>query len=458
MMVLPLGILWFGAVLMSVLDGTRPRLALLSVGIMASALISTVALGIDVWLNGDRIMVVGGWEVGVGISLRIDTLGIIFAVLSQSVLLAALIFETASVIKARIFPAMVLFMGVGLTGVFFTGDAFNFYVFFEISMISAYVLSSYGETPRQFRAAFTFTVVNLLGSILFLIAIAALYHITGRLDMEGIKAQIPLVAESPAILIGTIIFVAFGIKLGLFPFHFWLPAVYTGVRPSVAAILSGALANIGSYGLLRFGADLLPRELADGSTVLIVLGSVSIIYGGVQSISRHSANEVLAYSSIGQVGYIMIALAIGGNVGLAAAILYAVINALNKTMLFLSVSMRGWIAGAAFAIGAFSVAGVPPVAGFLSKLVMFQVGSEAESWYLLALVFLGGALSFLYMFQLYRRQFWIPDEGEKESDSLPQIIVGVMALGLLFIGIYPQPMLELSQRAASTLLGTAGAP
>lgn len=458
MMVLPLGILWFGAVLMSVLDGTRPRLALLSIGIMASALISTVALGIDVWLNGDRIMVVGGWEVGVGISLRIDTLGIIFAVLSQSVLLAALIFETASVIKARIFPAMVLFMGVGLTGVFFTGDAFNFYVFFEISMISAYVLSSYGETPRQFRAAFTFTVVNLLGSILFLIAIAALYHITGRLDMEGIKAQIPLVAESPAILIGTIIFVAFGIKLGLFPFHFWLPAVYTGVRPSVAAILSGALANIGSYGLLRFGADLLPRELADGSTVLIVLGSVSIIYGGVQSISRHSANEVLAYSSIGQVGYIMIALAIGGNVGLAAAILYAVINALNKTMLFLSVSMRGWIAGAAFAIGAFSVAGVPPVAGFLSKLVMFQVGSEAESWYLLALVFLGGALSFLYMFQLYRRQFWIPDEGEKESDSLPQIIVGVMALGLLFIGIYPQPMLELTQRAASTLLGTAGAP
>lgn len=458
MMVLPLGILWFGAVLMSVLDGTRPRLALLSVGIMASALISTVALGIDVWLNGDRIMVVGGWEVGVGISLRIDTLGIIFAVLSQSVLLAALIFETASVIKARIFPAMVLFMGVGLTGVFFTGDAFNFYVFFEISMISAYVLSSYGETPRQFRAAFTFTVVNLLGSILFLIAIAALYHITGRLDMEGIKAQIPLVAESPAILIGTIIFVAFGIKLGLFPFHFWLPAVYTGVRPSVAAILSGALANIGSYGLLRFGADLLPRELADGSTVLIVLGSVSIIYGGVQSISRHSANEVLAYSSIGQVGYIMIALAIGGNVGLAAAILYAVINALNKTMLFLSVSMRGWLAGAAFAIGAFSVAGVPPIAGFLSKLVMFQVGSEAESWYLLALVFLGGALSFLYMFQLYRRQFWIPDEGEKESDSLPQIIVGVMALGLLFIGIYPQPMLELTQRAASTLLGTAGAP
>lgn len=458
MMVLPLGLLWFGAVLLSVLDGTRPRHALLSIAIMAAALVATLALGVDVWLNGTREMVAGGWEPGVGISMRIDTLGIIFAVLSQTVLLAALIFETASVIKARIYPAMVLFMGVGLTGVFFTGDAFNFYVFFEISMISAYVLSSYGETPRQFRAAFTFTVVNLLGSILFLIAIAALYHITGRLDMVGIKAQIPLVAESPATLIATIMFVAFGVKLGLFPFHFWLPAVYTGVRPSVAAILSGALANIGSYGLLRFGADLLPRELAEGSTVLIVLGSVSIIYGGVQSISRHSPNEVLAYSSIGQVGYIMIALAIGGPVGLAAAILYAVVNGLNKALLFLSVSMRGWLAGAAFAAGAFSVAGVPPVAGFLSKLVMFQVGAEDESWYILGLVFLGGALSFLYMFQLYRRQFWIPRDDESESATLPQIIVGIMALGVLFIGVYPQPMLEFSQRAAGSLLGQGGTP
>lgn len=458
MMVLPLGILWFGAVLLAALDGTRRKNAVLAVLIMASALVVTISLGIDIWRDGPREMVVGGWERGVGISLRIDTLGIIFAVLSQAVLFAALVFETAVAVKARIYPAMVLFMGVGLTGLFFTGDAFNFYVFFEIAMISSYVLASYGETPRQFRAAFIFTVVNLLGSILFLIAIAALYHTTGRLDMAGIKAQIPLVAESPAVLIATIIFVAFGVKLGLFPFHFWLPAVYTGVRPSVAAIFSGALANIGSYGLLRFGADLLPRELEQGAPVLIVLGSVSIVYGGVQAISRHSANEVLAYSAIGQVGYIMIALAIGGHVGLIAAILYAVINGLNKTLLFLSVNMKGWLVGAAYVIGAFSVAGVPPFAGFLGKLVMFQVGVEEESWIILGLVFLGGALSFLYMFQLYRRQFWIPNEREEPSETLPQVIVVGLALGLLFVGLYPQPLLDLSRHAVNGVLGPGAVP
>ncbi len=146
-------------------------------------------------------------------------------------------------------------------------------------MVSAYVMASYGESPRQLRAALIFIVVNLLGSVLFLIGIAAIYHNTGWLDMERIATQMPLLHENPAILTATIIFVAFSIKLGLFPFHFWLPAVYTGTRPAVAAILSGALANIGSYGLIRFGADIFPRELQESAVVLIILGGLSIVYG-----------------------------------------------------------------------------------------------------------------------------------------------------------------------------------
>lgn len=452
MMVLPLGILWFGAILLAMLDGTRTKNAVLSILILTLAIGSTVWLGVDVMRHGTREMVIAGWPEGVGISLRIDTLGITFATLSLFVLLAALIFETANRIRARIFPALVLFMGVGLTGLFFTGDAFNFYVFFEIAMLSAYVLASYGETPRQFRAAFLFIVVNLLGSMLFLIAVAALYHITGRLDMVGIEMQMPLVAESPATLIATIMFIAFSIKLGLFPFHFWLAPVYTGTRPAVAAILSGALANIGTYGLLRFGADILPRELEHGAPVLVGLGVASIIYGAVQSISRHSPSEVLAYSAIGQVGYIMIALAIGGEIGYFAVIVYAVINALNKGLLFLSISLRGWLVGAAFVVGAFSVTGVPPVAGFLGKIAIFWAAVEDDAWAIAGLVFLGSALSFLYMFQLYRRRFWIPREDELVAPILPQVIVSVLAVGLLAVGLWPEPLLDLARHAVSDLL------
>ena len=452
MIVLPLGILWFGAILLAVLDGTRLKNALLAIAILVASMAAMVWLAIDVVRHGTQQMVIGGWDQGVGISLRVDTLGIIFAVLSLFVLLAALIFETANHIRARIFPALVLFMGVGLTGLFFTGDAFNFYVFFEIAMLSAYVLASYGESPRQFRAAFLFIVVNLLGSMLFLISIAALYHITGRLDMVGIETQMPLVATSPSILIATIMFVAFSIKLGLFPFHFWLAPVYTGTRPSVAAILSGALANIGTYGLLRFGADILPRELDTGAPVLIVLGTASIIYGAVQAISRQSPSEVLAYSAIGQVGYIMIALGLGGEAGLFAVIIYAVINALNKGLLFLSISMRGWLVSVSFGIGAFSVAGVPPLAGFLGKVAMFQAAVSDRAWVIVGLIFLGSALSVLYMFQLYRGRYWAPSSETPESPVVPRVVVTVIAIALLVVGFWPQPVFELTEQAVTGLL------
>ncbi|MGC4191231.1 MAG: proton-conducting transporter membrane subunit [Thermomicrobiales bacterium] len=447
---MPIAILWFGSVILALLDGTMRRIGWLAVGILAAALAATILLAREVLDRGTQEMRLGNWDAGIGIALRVDAMGILFALLSLTVLLCALIFETLEGIGARIFPALTLFMALGLTGLFFTGDAFNFYVFFEISMIAAYVMTSYGETPRQFRAAFLFIVVNLLGSVLFLIAIAGTYHTTGWLDMERIRVQMPLVAENPAILTAALIFVAFSIKLGLFPFHFWLPAVYTGTRPAVAAILSGALANIGTYGILRFGADLFPRELNEGAPVLIVLGTASVIYGGIQAVARHTPNEVLAYSAIGQVGYILIAIAIGGKAGYAAAILYTVLNALNKTLLFLSVNLRGAVIGAAFAVGAFSVAGVPPAAGFLGKLGLFQLAvDDARPWFVV-LIFVGGALSFVYMFELYRRRFWLPGVGDQAPRS-QQVLVTAIAVAIVAVGLIPGPLFELTRHAASVL-------
>lgn len=452
MIALPLALLWIGAVGFALLDGTRRPVGWSVVGVLVAALISTIVLGADIYRHGPQAVTAGGWAPGIGITLRVDMLGIVFAVLSLAVLVASLAFEVSQGVRARVLPALVLFMATGLTGLFFTGDAFNFYVFFEVAMISAYIMTGYGESPRQFRAAFTFTVVNLLGSVFFLIGIAALYHNTGWLDMQRISEQMPVVADNPAILSATIIFVAFGIKLGLFPFHFWLPAVYTGTRGAVAAMLSGALANIGTYGILRFGADIFPRELEEGSRVLIALAAMSIIYGGLQALSRHSPDEVLAYSSIGQVGYILVAIAVGGEVGYAAAILYAVINSLNKTLLFLSVSIRGLLVGVAFAVGAFSVAGVPPVGGFIGKLALFRAGVNEESTWLLVLLFIGGALSFVYMFQLYRRRYWIPEDGES-SPIGAQVTVAIVAVAIIGVGVWPQPLIELSNRAASVLPG-----
>ena len=462
MIALALGISWFGAAALTLADGRRKDVGWAAVAVLVADFLATAALGLDVIRNGTLLTVAGDWPAGVGIVLRADPLGILFAGLSQLVLIAALSFEVLNGVRTRTFPALVLFMGAGLTGLFLTGDVFNFYVFFEIAMISAYILTGYGEERRQLRAAAIFAVVNLLGSVLFLIAIAALYHVTGRLDMIGVAERIPIVAQNPALLTATILFVAFSIKLGLFPFHYWLPAVYAGTRPAVAAILSGALANIGSYGLLRFGAGILPRELEEGAPALFLLGAASILYGALQAIGRRSPSEVLAYSSIGQVGYVLLALSFGAEAALAAVILFAVVNSLNKTLLFLAADLRGPIVAAAFAVGAFSVSGVPPAAGFFGKAALFQAAIDEASGTAVALLFVGSALSFVYMFQVFGRSFLAPEEaevGRRRGLVGRRLTVAAVALVVLGLGLWPEPLLDLSARAAQSLPPTLeGAP
>ncbi len=461
MIVLPLGIVWFAAVALALLDGRRRWVGWFAVVALAAGLGATCWLGTEVLRDGAVETVAGNWPSGVGITLRADALGLLFALVSLGVLLAALVYEVLGGVRTRTFPALVLFEATGLTGLFLTGDVFNFYVFFEIAMIAAYVLTGYGERSRQLRAAMIFAVVNLLGSVLFLIAIAALYHVTGSLDMRVVAARMAITEANPAVITAAVLFVAFSVKLGLFPFHFWLPAVYTGVRPAVSAILSGALANVGGYGLLRFGAGILPRELDLGAAALLVLGTASIVYGGLQAISRHDPDEVLAYSAIGQVGYVLIALGVGGPVGYAAAILYTVINALNKTLLFLSAGLRGWLVGAAFVVGAFSVAGVPPAAGFFGKAALFRTGLAAQGTaapvLLVSLVFIGGALSFVYMFQLYQRRFWATWDETTAVSPVPRRVLGAaLAVIVIGLGVWPEPLLALSERAAAVLPGRNG--
>ena len=457
LLALPVGIPWVLAVVLALLDGRKRWVGLLAAAGLGAGFLLLVLLAFAVFREGSAEMTAGGWPQGIGITLRADALGVAFALVSLGVVLVSLLVELSLGVRWRTFPALVLLVAAGLVGLFLTADIFNFYVFFEIAMTASFVLAGYREQDYQVRAAFIFAVVNLLGSVMFLVGIAALYSITGSLDMQTVAERTDLLEPRSVIAIAAVIFAAFFLKLGLFPFHFWLPAVYVGSHAPVAAILSGALANIGAYGLLRFGGGIIPRELEIGSAAVMAIGAASIIYGSLQAISRRNISEVLAYSAIGQAGYIILALGVGGPVGYAAAVLYAVVNSLNKAVLFLAAGLRGPLVGAAFAVGAFSVAGVPPAAGFLGKLAVFQAGaalaSPVASVALVALVFLGSALSFLYSFQVYQRRFLAPKEGgfDKPSPKPARFLVGTVAILVLLAGLWPEPLLLLSERAAAVL-------
>jgi multicomponent Na+:H+ antiporter subunit D len=448
----PLVILWPAAIVLAFLDGRRRGPGLAAVGVLVATFVVLAVLTTRVAGGGAEELVSGGWPIDVGIRLRLDALGAVFALLTTGVLAASLLHAVLGGTATRLLPTLTLFMALGLVGLFMTGDVFSFYVFFELAMIAAYAMTSVGGSRRQLGAAFIFAVVNLIGSFLFLIAVGALYRATGTLEMLAIAERAAPLEPTTAILISVTFFVAFGVKLGLFPFHFWLPTVYVSVNPAVAAMLSGGLANIGAYGLLRFGGAILPRELEIAATALIVIGTISIAYGAIQAISRRDTREVLAYSAIGHAGYVLVALGIGGPVGIAAAVVFSVANALNKALLFLAAELRGPLVGGAFLLGALSVAGVPPSAGFFGKAALFEAGIDAQSVATVALLFIGGALTFVYLFQVYQHDRWKerPDRSEASPLLHRSVAVGLAAV-VLAIGLWPEPLLSVSEQVGRDL-------
>ncbi|MFC5288512.1 complex I subunit 5 family protein [Actinokineospora guangxiensis] len=445
---------WLAGVLLIAFDGRKPVVAWLGVLALAAGAAAQVVLAVEVFSSGTSRVVTGGWPSGVGIDLRADALGVTFALLSSLVLLAAATHETIGRVRSRTFPGLVLLVATGLTGLFLTADIFSFYVFFELAMTASYALSAYGGRRRQLRGAVIFTAVNLLGSFIFLLSVAGAYRVTGALAMDQVAERMGEANPNAATMIAVGFFVAFCVKLGLFPFHFWLPTVYAGSRRAVAAILSGAVANIGAYGLLRFGTGMFAEQLRAAGVALIILGVASVLYGGVLAIARGDVAEMLAYSAIGQVGYVLVALGVGGPVGLAAAVLYSVINSMNKTLLFLTAGARGALVAAAFAVGALSVAGLPPAAGFVGKLELFRTGVSAGSVLLLVLMLFGSALSVIYMFQVYQRSFWRPDTVAVGRPSpLPQrLLTALLAVVVLAAGLWPEPLLAVSGHAVDVLL------
>lgn len=446
---IPIALAWVAAAIFSFLDGRRPVVAWSAVGTLGVITASAVAVTAIASSQGTQTTLIGGWPGGIGIGLRGDVLGGVFLSVSCISLTAAMAHEAMTDVRSRTFPAFMLFLAAGLSGLFFTADVFNFYVFFELSMTASFVLALYGQRRGEIRAAFIFVMVNILGSLFFLVAVVGLYRVTGTLDMSGIaRAGVP---PGVGLAIAAVLLAAFSVKLGLFPFHTWIPPVYRDTSPAVAAVLSGAVANIGSYGLLRFGTELLPRELERGALLLFVLGGMSILYGGIVALSRTSVREVLAYSSISQVGYILLALATGGALGLAAVVVYTVVNSLNKTALFLSSEGRSVSSGMAFAVGAISVAGVPPAAGFLGKAAVLRSGTAHNDIVLLVLVMAGTALSFLYMFRIYQRRCWI---GAMPEGVMGQggAAAGAVACLLLAIGLWPQALLGTARRAIDMIV------
>jgi multicomponent Na+:H+ antiporter subunit D len=450
----PLVACWSAGALLFGLDGRKRAVQLVAILALAATLVLDAATAVAVARHGPQSVVAGGWPASVGIALRTDLLGALFNLGASAVLLAVLSHESIAGVRARSFPALVCLLEAGLHGFFSTHDAFSLYVFFELSMVASFVLTSCHRSPPELRATFLYVVANLIGSVVFLIAVAALYHVTGTLTLDAIASRASGVPDGAMRLVGALFVAAFGLKVGLFPFHFWLPVVYRDTCPAIAALLAGALSNAGIYGLLRLGYVIFEPQVRLARPLLVALGAASAIYGALLALGRRDGGEIVAYASVAHAGYPIVALALGGVDGLTAAILLALSGALDKAVMLLSLDLSGSSGRAAAIIGGGSAAGIPPTLGFVSKLLLLRAAMRAPYGPLLvASLVLASAISLAFVF----RSFWRAPRGEARARGPIHAIPALaLAAGVVALGMAPGPLVHLCRGAAAALL--AGAP
>src|SRR6056297_738916 len=280
----------------------------------------------------------GGWEAPFGITFVCDNLSATLVLLTAISGLAVIIFSMVSINKARMrfgYFAMIHFLLLGLNGAFLTGDIFNLYVWFEIIIISSFVLLTIGGEKKQLEGAINYVTMNLLSSVIFLTAVAVLYGLAGTLNMADLSEQIAShpnrgLVQTTAILF----FVAFGIKSAVFPLYFWLPSSYHTPPSAIGAIFGGLLTKVGIYALLRvYSLMFIPDEFM--SNLLIGIAVMTMLTGGVGALVQNNIRKAFSYLIVCHIGFMIAGLGMYTEIALLGAVFYLIHDIVVKTNIFL---------------------------------------------------------------------------------------------------------------------------
>ncbi len=368
---LPLAISWVSGIVLLGLDGNRRSARAL--GLLALVAVLAIDFALCVTFTAPQRVTTGGWPAEVGITLVADRLSLFFATTSAAVGLVVFAHGLPRGERDRGFPGWMLLLQAALHGMFFTNDLFNFYVFFELGVLTSFVLALHGYGRREIRGGVVYVVVNLLGSVLFLLGIALTYRSLGTLDFDALATRGQDAPFGGLLLVGTLLFVALGLKLGVFPFHGWVPALYAQARPAVAAVLAGALSNVGAYGLLRFGSTFLDAPRLEAAPFLVALGVAGALYGSFLAARRRTIAEAAAYAAVAHVGYILIAIGLGAT---TATLLLVLSGALDKTLIFASLELTRSGRRGLGLVAACSIAGLPVTIGFVAKMLLVRAALD----------------------------------------------------------------------------------
>ena len=478
LVILPIFIPFTGGVVALILKRRPQAQAWVALGAMTLGLICSLRLLALVWQTGQPAVVqVGGWTAPFGISLVADLLSAVFVLMSQLVLVMGVVYAVGSkdsCVKYPTFYPLFLFLGTGLTGSFMTGDIFNLFVFIELLAISSTVLTAISDDRFGTEAAYKYFYMSQTAAAMLLLAVGALYINCGTLNMAQIAA---IIAEDPhqsmpSFAIAFLLAV-FMIKSATFPFHFWQPDFHTAAPTPVSAMLSSVVVKLGVYGFIRMTTLLFVHHSVLMQQTLVVLGVAGICFGGISAIGTHNVKRMLAYSTLAQVGFVLVGIGWGTPLALTAAIVFAFNHSIAKSaMLMLAgfVASRASVksaafdvvtgvgtslpfAGVLFFIGGLGLAGIPPTNGFISKMLLFNSGLEGEQIWALLLIGLASTLTMIYTSRALMRIWWSkPAAGITTKPVGDRLIAPLILIFMvLVLGLYADPLVAVSRETAQWL-------
>jgi len=416
----------------------------------------------------------GAWQPPVGIEFVYDGLSA-FVIMVINVV-AFIVLIHSRLVAVREFPhkqmayySITMLLMLGFNGMVLTGDLFNLFVFLEIASLSMYALIAIGEKAAPF-SAFRYLIIGTTGGTLYLLGVGFLYTVTGTLNIIDMTAMLPEFAENSAVVTAVILMiVGIGLKAALFPMHGWLPDSYTYASSTSSALVAPIGTKVAAYVLIRVMLYLFGIELLDLviplSYIVGVLACIGILYGSIMAIAQNEMKRMLAYSSISQIGYIIMGISLANPYGFIGALLHVLNHAVMKACLFMvSANLRmkeghtdiskfnhtyrkkyPWTMFS-FSVAAISMIGLPPLAGFFSKWYLVLGTIEANNWLFLAVILSSTLLNAVYFFRILEKVYMknpdteeqIPDQDIRNREARPSMLysTSVLAIGLFLIGIF----------------------
>ncbi|RTZ90806.1 MAG: monovalent cation/H+ antiporter subunit D family protein [Deltaproteobacteria bacterium] len=433
----------------------------------------------SVILHGPIHYRMGGWPPPWGIEFTIDYLNAgvlaLIALISFLTTISAKksVEQEISRGKWPAFWSLYLLLVLSLMGMTETGDMFNMYVYLEVSSLTAYGLIAMGE-DGALMASFNYVILGSVGASFYLLGVGYLYIVTGSLNMADLHQLLPTLYKSKVVFTAFAFFiVGIGLKMGLFPLHMWLPDAYTRAPSAISTLIAPTMTKVSAYVFFRIILTVFnPQfswEVVPAATLLRWIAAVGIIYGSIMAIAQKDIKRMLAYSSISQIGYIVLGIALANQMGLIGGALHIFSHAFAKGCLFMVVMAVIYKTGirniddfkglnkkmpftmAAFCLAALSMVGVPPTAGFFSKWYLVLGTVTGKQWLMTAVILASSLLNAVYFFRIIERIYFssfvglagnghghheTPAVAVAEAPLTMLIPILIMALGILAVGLF----------------------